>query len=279
MTLNIALLRRQPKFFTKIFLSMVQFVLFVLSLFWFAVSIRNRNLFLDVYFQDPRLKVLWRIHSRNSLQKFEGVTNCTRGVFFYLSPLLNILHFGLSLSCHDVGFQRRGVSTSQRLNVAMSVLPSSRTSRRWISTSRVGLDLLWNVSTLDPNVATSFLYSFGTSQRWFNHSLEHRDVGSQRRDVGCFPLWNVATLHSHVATLALFKAKNTLILLLPLFPSLPEPYCPCRRPHRRPCRNPLPPEAIVFPSDYLADFATTIHALPVHCPCLTPSTSRLGVLH
>ena len=40
---------------------------------------------------------------------------------FYLSPLLNILHFGLSLSRHDVGFQHRDVSTSRRLNVATSV--------------------------------------------------------------------------------------------------------------------------------------------------------------
>ena len=217
---------------------MVQFLLFVLSLFWFVVSIHNRNLLLDVYFQDLRSKVLWRIHSRNSLQKFVGITNCTREVFFYLSPLLNILHFGLSLSRRDVGFQHRDVSTSRR--------------------------------RFDPPLERR---DVGSQRRdvGVNHSLERRDVGSQRRDVGCFPLWNVATL-------ALFTAKDTLILLLPLFPSLPEPYCPCRRPHRRPFRNPLPSDAIVFPSDYLTDFATTIHALPVHCPCLTPSTSRLGVL-
>ena len=256
---------------------------------------------MDVYFQDPRLKVLWRIHSRNSLQKFEGVTNCTRGVFFYLSPLLNILHFGLSLSRHNVGFQRHDVSTSRRQFDPPLERCDVGSQRR-----DVGLDLLWNVATLDPNVATSFLYSSGTSRHWistsrrwfctplercdlryqrrdigFYHSLERRDVGSQRHDVGCFPLWNVATLHSHVVTLhshvvtlALFKAKNTLILLLPLFPSLPEPYSSCSRP----CRNPLPSKAIVLLSDYLADFATTIHALLVHCPCLTPSTSCLGVL-
>ena len=112
--------------FLEIFLSMVQFLLFILSLCWFAVSVRNRNPFLDVNFLDPRSKVLGRIRSGNSLQKFEGVTYCTRGVFFYLSPLMNILHFGSSLSRRDVGFQHRDVS----------------------------LSLLWNVATLDLNVMT-----------------------------------------------------------------------------------------------------------------------------
>ena len=44
--------------FLEIFLSMVYFFLFVLSLVWFAVSIRNRDLLMDVCFQDPRSKVL-----------------------------------------------------------------------------------------------------------------------------------------------------------------------------------------------------------------------------
>ena len=109
---------------------MVHFLLFVLSLFWFAVSVHNRNLLLDVYFQDPLSKVLWRIHSRNSLQKFEGVTNFTMGVFFYLSPLLNILHFGLSLSRRDVSTSRRQFNPplecsdvgSQRCDVGLDLL-------------------------------------------------------------------------------------------------------------------------------------------------------------
>ena len=128
---------------------MVQFLLFVLSLCWFCVSVRNRNPFLDVYFQDPRSKVLGRIRSGNSLQKFEGVTYCTRGVFFYLSPLMNILHFGSSLSRREVGFQRRDVSTSR----CQFVPPLERCN---VGSQRhdVGLDLLWNVATLDPNVAT-----------------------------------------------------------------------------------------------------------------------------
>ena len=100
--------------FLEIFLSLVQFLLSVLSLCWFAVSVHNRNPFLDVYFQDPRLKVLGRIRSCSSLQKFERVTYCTRGVLFYLKPLMNILHFGSSLSRRDVAFQRHDVSKSRR---------------------------------------------------------------------------------------------------------------------------------------------------------------------
>ena len=65
--------------------------------------------------------------------------------------------FDPPLEHHDVGFQRRDV----------------------------GLDPLWNVMTLDLNVATLVLHFSRTSLRWiqrrnvsFNHSLERRDVGS-----------------------------------------------------------------------------------------------------
>ena len=150
---------------------MVQFLLFVLSLFWFAVSVRNRNLLLDVYFPNPRLKVLWRIHSRNSLQKFEGVTNCTRGIFFYLSPLLNILHFGLSMSHCDVGFE----TSRRQFNPPLE--------RRDVGSQRpdVIFVLLWNVMTLDLNVATLFLIT----------------------------LWNVATLGLNIAALAAFLSGTS----------------------------------------------------------------------
>ena len=96
-TLNIALLGRQPTLFLKFLFLLFNFFLIVLSLVWFSVSIRNREFLLDVCFQDLRLKVMRRIRSRNSLQKLEGVTNCTRGVCSYLGPLLNILYFGPSL--------------------------------------------------------------------------------------------------------------------------------------------------------------------------------------
>ena len=39
------------------------------------------------------------------------------------------------------------------------------------------------------------------SRRQFDPSLEHRDVGSQRRVVGSDPLWNIAMLAFNVATL------------------------------------------------------------------------------
>ena len=124
--------------------------------------------------QGPRLKVMWRIRSRNSLQRLQGVTNGTMGVLFYLGTLLKILHF--SLLCN--------VATLT-LNVATSILPISGTPRCWILTSQrwkivslqcrdVGLYLLWNVVTLDTNVATLVLN----------------------------PLWNVGTLDLNVATLA-----------------------------------------------------------------------------
>ena len=142
---------------------MVQFLLSVLSLCWFAVSVRNGNPFLDVNFQDPRSKVLGRIRSCSSLQKFERVTYCTRGVFFYLKPLMDIFHFGSSLSRCDVGFQCRDVSC-----------PSSGTSRHWTSTSR-----RWFRSPLERR-------DVGSPRRdvIFCPPLEHCDVGSQRRDVG-----------------------------------------------------------------------------------------------
>ena len=144
--------------------------------------------------------------------------------FFYLSPLLNILHFGLSLSHCDVGFQSRDVS-----------FPSSGMSRRVRSQRRdVGLDLLWNIAMLDPNIVTSFLHYSGTSRRWIPTSrhwiptsqrqffyssgmsrrwistlrrwfctpLESRDVGSQRRDAGFNHSLERRDVGLNVATLA-----------------------------------------------------------------------------
>ena len=178
---------------------------------------------MDVYFQDPRSKVLGRIRSCSSLQKFERVTYCTMGVFFYLKPFMNILHFGTPLSRRDISLSLLCKVATLDLHVARLVWIPSRTSRRWISTSR---------RHFCPSSGTS-RHWLSTSRRWFctplesrdvgfqrrdvgfNHSLERRDVGSQRHDVGCFPLWNVATLHSYVATLTLFKAKPPPFFLLP----------------------------------------------------------------
>ena len=171
---------------------MVQFLLYVLSLCWFAVSVRNQNPFLDVYFQDPRSKVLRRIRSCSSLQKFGRVTYRTRGFFFYLKPVMNILHFGYSLSRRDVGFQRRDVSMSRRQFVPPL-------ERRDVGSQRrdVGLDLLWNVATLDPNVAMSFFVLLR------NVAMLDTNITT----LVLITLWNVAKLHSHVTTLTLFKAK------------------------------------------------------------------------
>ena len=145
---------------------------------------------MDVCFQDPRSKILWRIRSRNSLQKFEGVTNCTRGVVSYLRPLLNILHFGPSLSRCDVGFQRRDVSTSRR-----QFDPS-------LVRRDVGLDPLWNVATLDPNVVTSFFVLL-----WNVVTLDPNIVTSF-----FVLLWNVATLDLNVVTLVLTTLWNVATL-------------------------------------------------------------------
>ena len=209
---------------------MVQFLLFVLSLFRFVVSVRNRNPLLDVYFQDPRSKVLWRIRSRNSLQKFEGVTYCTRGVFFYLSPLLNILHFALEL--RDVGFQCHDV----------------------------GLDLLWNVATLDPNVATSFFVLL------WNVATLDLNVAT----LVLITLWNNATLGFNVATLTTFlsgtsrrciRTSRRWSCLRPttpsfcsyfLFPPCLNPFAPIVvpagiHPHRRPLFFPLITSSILLP--------------------------------
>ena len=140
-----------------------------------------------ICFQGPRSKVMWRIRSKNSLQKLKGVTNCTRGVFSYLGTLLKILHFGLLCNVATLA-----------LNVATSVLPLFGTSRRWIPTLR----------------------------RWKIASLQRSDIGSQCRDVGLYllwnvamlvlnPLWNVATLSPNVATLPLFIALKPLFFFLP----------------------------------------------------------------
>ena len=67
--------------FLEIFPSIVCVLLFVLVVGWFSVSFHNREFLLAVCFQGSRTKVMWRIRSRNSLQRLQGVTNCTRGGF------------------------------------------------------------------------------------------------------------------------------------------------------------------------------------------------------
>ena len=61
---------------------------------------------------------------------------------------MNILHFDSSLSRRDVVFERRDVSTSRRQFI-------SPLERRDIGYQRrdIGFVLLWNVATLDLNVA------------------------------------------------------------------------------------------------------------------------------
>ena len=134
---------------------MVQFLLSVLSLCWFAVSFHNRNPFSDVYFQDQRSKVLGRIRSCSSLQKFERVTYCTRGVFFYLKPFMNILTFGSPLSRRNVGFQRRDIGFVPIWNVVTLDL----------NVATLVLITLWNVMTLDLNVGMLAIFLSGTSRR------------------------------------------------------------------------------------------------------------------
>ena len=81
----------------------------------------------------------------------------------------------------------------------------------------------------------------------FYHSLKRRDVGSQRRDVGCLPLWNIATLHPNVATLhpnvttlPCLRQKNTLIFALPLFPLFLNPSVPFLAPLHQPLDESTP---------------------------------------
>ena len=81
---------------------------------------------------------MWRICSRNSFQKFEGVKNCTRGVFFLIPQnLVENFSFWPSLSRRDVS-----------------------TSRRYLNHEKPGLG---NVATLDLNVATLAVPPPGTS--------------------------------------------------------------------------------------------------------------------
>ena len=126
--------------------------------------------------------------------------------------------------------------------------------------------------------------------------MERRDVGSQRRDVGfnhllehrdvsCFPLWNVVTLHSHVAELAMFKATNTHILSLPLFPPCLNPIAPFVVPivvptgihsHRRPLFFPPTTSPILLPP-FLHYHSTVPVSLLPH-PALV-SLTRIGLGH
>ena len=78
--------------FLEILLSRVPVFTIFLRLCWFAVSVRNQNsFFFNVYFQNPRSKVL----GEDPFKKFKRVIIGMRGVFSYLRPLLNKLHFGL----------------------------------------------------------------------------------------------------------------------------------------------------------------------------------------
>ena len=83
---------------------MVQFFIICFQLCWFAVSVRNRNPFLAIFFHDPLSKVFGgggggggggSVHAEH--HKSPESHNCTRGVFSYFRPRLNNLHFGPSL--------------------------------------------------------------------------------------------------------------------------------------------------------------------------------------
>ena len=118
-----------------------------------------------------------------------------------------------SRRCNVVTSQRCNVATSQRhnigsstpwnvatlhLNIATSVLPFSRTSRRWIysfsGTSRrwIPTSRRWIYSFFATSgrwIPTSrrwFYTLSGTSRRWQLHPWECRDVKPERRDVALF---------------------------------------------------------------------------------------------
>ena len=76
-----------------------------------------------------------------------------------------LIFYILGFLCH-VAMLAFNVATSQRRDVSTSRRQfDPPLERRDVGSQRrdVGLDLLWNVATVDPNVATSFLYSSGTS--------------------------------------------------------------------------------------------------------------------
>ena len=149
---------------------------------------------------------MWRIRSRSPFQKCEGVKIVFKGFSQTLETHEFFFSFWPSLLRCDVGSQHRDVGghtpwnvTTLDLNVATSVFPFSRTSQRWISTSR-----------------RQFFHSLERRDVGFMASLERCDVECQRRNVGNSTLGNVATL--------------------PLFiDQMPYNFYP---PLRHPCRNP-----------------------------------------
>ena len=187
--------------------------------------------------------------------------------------------FDPSLECRDVRSQHRdvGLDTSlQRRDV--------RSQRR-----DFGFEPLWNVATLDINVATLVLHllqlrDVGYQRRDvdFYHSLARHDIGSQRCDVGCFILWNVATLHPNVATLPCLRPKITFLFALTLLPLGLNPSAPCVT-----FPNKILPATISIQSEAIVLALRHHHRhchhqflprLIVHCPCLAPSTLSVGVL-
>ena len=180
---------------------------------------------------------------------------------------------------------------------------ASDTSRCWISTSRrwqlhllerrdvgsqhrdvgsqrrdVSFTTLWNIATLDLNVATSVSPLSRTSRCWiqrrdveFIASLSCRDVGSQRRDVGSSTFGNVVTLSPNIATLPLFYAQRPLFLSYPRIASsessrtsiVADLRPPCRLYHHRSLSTPTG-------SPHLSRVSITPSVTLVWCPTPVP---------
>ena len=166
----------------------------------------------------------------------------------------------------------------------------------------VGLDPLWNVMTLDLNVATLVLHFSRTSLRWiqrrnvsFNHSLERRDFGSNVATLVLTILCNVATLAAFLSgtsrrCILTSRRWPCLRLKTPSFCSyhvlfLPEPYSiPIVVPttptlagiHSHTCRRPLffpPTTSPTLPLPFTHHTTIPISSLSHHA---LVSLTRLG---
>ena len=164
MTLNIALLGRQPKYFLNFSLFRVPFLLFIFSDIGFLVfSI------IDVSF--------WLFSVKTRKRRYWGGS-------------VHAVHYKSRKSHLQVGrvswprdHQCAQIFTDPEPSLSRRDVESQR---RDVSTSRHPFYPLCNVATWIFNVATSILSVSVTSRCGFLYSLERRDVSNQRRDVNFY---------------------------------------------------------------------------------------------
>ena len=187
--------------------------------------------------------------------------------------------FDPSLERRDVGFQRRDVELDTSLE------------RRDVRSQRrdVGFEPLWNVATLDFNVAMLVLHLFGMSLRWIS-TLRRRFLplsGTSRRWISTLRCWLFCPLERHYVSperrdVALFKAKITFLFALTLLPRGLNPSAPCVAFLHQILSKfiSIPSEAIVLAlrHHHWHCHHQFLPHLIVRCPCLAPSTLPVGVL-